>query len=429
MADTEEYERAVLSITIKEGAYKLLAEHRVAPDWFEHEEDRRIFEWIVEHYGKYGSSPGLDALKANYPAYRLVKTTDSLEFYIGRLRDQRKYTLMRLSLNDVNEELRDGDVAEAERLLGIAWREVSAEAPVVSAVDVTLTVPDRIEMYRDWAKSDGGLRGRSTGFASIDRATRGVQPGQFIVIIGDQKAGKSTLLMKMGEHMNSDGARILLFTFEMGHEEQAARHDAIRARVSHGRLLDGRITRDDVLALRKMARAAEDGYPFLMATDTSASTTVSQIGAQIEEHKPDVCLIDGLYFIDDEWGEPPNTPLALTHVSRDIGRLVRHTKVPIIGTTQALASKIGAKGITHRSTGYSSAWGQDCHVMIGMQEVPDHDDVKELRVLLSRSGPRASARINFNYDTGNFEEREIDADPEEQTTEKRRYASSSPKGY
>lgn len=408
MADTGDYEGAILSLAIKDSAYKILAEHRVAADWFEKSEHRRIFEWMVEHYGEYGSSPGLDALKANYPAYRLTKTTDTIEFYIGRLREQRKYSLMRLSLNEVNEELLDGDVAEAERLLGQAWREVQAEAPVISAIDVTTTVPDRITMYRDWASNEGGLRGMSTGFRSIDKATRGVQPSQFIVIIGDQKAGKSTVLMKIGEHINDEGHKVLMFSFEMGHEEQAARHDAIRARISHSRLLDGRITREDVLALRRMARKAEDGYPFLIATDTSATMTVSQLGAQIEEHTPDVVLVDGLYFLEDEWGEPRNSPQALTNISRDIARLVRQTKVPIIGTTQALASKIGAKGISHRSAGYTSAWGQDCHVMIGMQEIPDLDNVKELRVLLSRSGPRASARINFNYDTGNFEEREID---------------------
>lgn len=401
-------ERSLISAAILAGDLKPIVTARIRPDDLEDEEHAKVLEWAYGHLRRHGTSPGIDALRLNHPTWKLEKVSDGIDVYIDALRDRWLYNLAQDGINDATKLLKDGNTKEALKVFQGVTTEALTDYAEVSDEDITLadSWTSRVEFYDDLRTNPGHLRGYSTGFRTIDVATRGVQRGQYIIIAGAQKAGKSTALQKIGITINEQGALVLSFNFEMDTEEVKARHDAMRAKVAYGRLLEGRATASDLKKIQRALERAEDGHPFIIVTDQENTTTVSGMIAKVEEHKPDVVLIDGIYLMDDDHGEPPMSDAALRNINNGIRRFCRKSGIPVIGTTQALESKTTKRaGITSYSVGYSSSFGQAASTLLGLQQMDDPPNSAELRVLESRSGPRAVSMVTWDWSTMTFEER------------------------
>ena len=417
-------ERLLLSRIIDEGDLTTVLEARIDEEFFVDDEYRLIWKWVLEHWTRYSKAPSEKALKQNFPTFRMAEVPEPLAYYIDEIRVRRQYSIAQDGFLRASEALQNEDAAEALRAFSHSVQE--AYASVTSLDNKVLNDEEqttaRLARYKDWARNPGQLRGMSTGFHTIDRATRGIQPSQYIALVGPQKSFKSTVLMSMGIHMNeNENARILLVSFEMSPEEQEARHDCWRAGIDYNRLLNGRLTRKENRRLRETMRKIRDYEDFVLCSDLSAATTVSGIRAQQERVKPHITMIDGIYLMEDEEGEGAGTPQALTNISRGLRRMNLATKVPIVITTQVLEHKMSRKqGITAGSVGYTSAIGQDCTTMLGVAKNPDREGMSTLSVVLSRSGPLAKTDIEIDWEHGRIiehqelvEEDDNDADAEE----------------
>jgi replicative DNA helicase len=166
--------------------------------------------------------------------------------------------------------------------------------------------------------------------------------------------------------------------------------------------------------LRRMMHSLEDLHPLTFVHDPAATTTVSAIAAKIAQYKPDVAFIDGTYLMDSEvQNVEPNSPQALTSITRSLKRLAQRVQIPIVQTTQALTWK-ARRGLTLDSIGYSSSFAQDSDVIFGVEEVKDSDD-KEilLRIIASRNCPRRDVRLALDWEHGSIietDEISFDAD-------------------
>ena len=148
-------------------------------------------------------------------------------------------------------------------------------------------------------------------------------------------------------------------------------------------------------------------HPYLMSEDVSSLTTVSAIAGKLQQHKPDVLFIDGVYLMDDENGEPKGSPQALTNITRSLKRLAQRFDIPIIGTTQVLGWKLGnrkSRQITADSIGYTSSFAQDSDLVVGVESDPDIEDQAILRVVLARTAPKGEVRIKWDWANMDFSE-------------------------
>lgn len=400
------WERLLLAAIVATGDMSEPMERRINEEFFDDDEHREVFRFILKHWTDYSKVPSAGELKRNYPAYKLPETTEPLRYYVDQMCERRQYSIVQDALVRATDALQDDAVGEALAALSAGLQDAHAQGSVLRNDVLTQEWGKRLKLYQDFARHPGRLRGMSTGFHTIDRATRGIQPEQYIALVGAQKSGKSTIMMHMAVHLNKEhDARVLMISFEMSREEQWARHDALRAKVSHTQMLDGKLKADGFKKLRKAFRDMEECEDFVLSTDISACTTVSGIRAQVEQAKPDVVFIDGVYLMLDERGERPGTPQALTNISRDIKRMAQATKIPVVVSTQALEHKMTRRqGISAASVGYSSAFGQDCDVMLGLERIPERENITALRVLLSRCGPLAHTEVEINWDSGTIKE-------------------------
>lgn len=378
---------------------------RITPDYITDDAHRRVFEVIVAHYGKYGEVPLISTIKRNFPTYSVIKVDHPLAYYCDEIRMAHLQDELLLVLADMQEALEERRPREALGLLQDTVGSLSQIDTVMVDENFVETWERRLEFYEELREQGGRLLGYPTGFPSIDIATQGLQHSQFNLFVGPPKSGKSTILLVVGKNAHAAGAKVLLINFEMTNQEQGSRYDSIVAQIDHQRLLTGNITKDDIKKLEQVGKDREGMRDFIASSDVASATTVSGVAAKIDQYKPSIVLIDGIYLMDDENGEPKGSSQALTNITRGLARLCKQKKVNITGTTQVLLSKVSrTSGVTAGSVGYSSSFAQDCHVMIAVEAVEDEDDIQRLKVLLSRSGPKTACEVEWDWSTGTFEE-------------------------
>jgi replicative DNA helicase len=409
VADLEHY---FVSAVLGSRDIQQVIDARITPDYLMDDDHRRVFEFVMKHYATYGETPLISIVRRNFPTYSVIKVDHQLTYYCDEVRMAHLQDELTLVLADMQEALEERKPKQALMLLQSTVGGLAQIDTVMVDQDFVETWEARLEEYEELRENKGKLRGYPTGFPSIDRATQGLQASQFNLFVGPPKSGKSTILLVAGKNAHNAGAKVLLIGFEMTNQEQGSRYDSIVARIDHQRLLTGAITRDDIRELERVGKEREGMRGFISSTDIASITTVSGVAAKIDQYKPSVVLLDGIYLMEDDHGEPKGSPAALTNITRDLAKLCKTKNVNITGTTQVLLSKIShSRGITASSVGYASSFAQDCHVMIAVDDVPDAENTQMLKVLLSRSGPKVECEIEWDWSTGTFEE--LDYEEEE----------------
>ena len=367
-----------------------------------------IWSWMLEFWQKHGSVPTQRVMQDEHPS---VTVGDSSGETLSRLVDEviegHRSTTVTGLMTEALVSLKDGNTEGAIRHLSSGLQDVSAVTSQSKDVDLISEWENRLTKYADMRDRPDELVGLSTGFPGLDRLTAGIRPQQLITFVGEAKRGKSMIAMVMAVAANTNGVSPLMVSFEMSAEEQAARYDSFVAKVSHTGLMRGMSTKDEVARLDKALRLRKNRSPFHIVEDIASSTTVSSLSAKIKQHEPGIVFVDGVYMMDDEHGEPKGSPQALTNITRSLKRVAQQYKVPIVVTTQVLASKLSSRTsrrVTADAIGYSSSFVQDSDIVMSVERDPDYDDRSIIRVLLSRTSPHGEVTIKWDWDTMDFSE-------------------------
>lgn len=309
------------------------------------------------------------------------------------------------------------DVTGAMEDLQKGLQKASYEASRLRDLDIISNWEERYAKYEEMRNNPNALRGIPTGFAGLDRITHGLRPQQFIVMAGEPKRGKSLFALIMANSAHRYGRRPFFISFEMSIEEQAARLDALAAGVNYDNILSGKLSPQEMSRIKRMMIQRKNMQPFMFSEDTSSLTTLSAISGKCQEYKPDLLIVDGMYLMDDENGEPKGSPQALTNISRGLKRISQRFDIPLLGTTQVLGWKLGNKktrAITGDSLGYTSAYVQDTDLLLGVERNPDIENQSIIRVVEARTAPRAEIHVQWNWKTMEFteiEDGDEDVDP------------------
>lgn len=401
-----ENERRLISALVLSGNLSECTERGMAPDWFTAGSDhKKVYEFCVGHTAKYGEFPTRATVKDNFPAYRFLKTKDPLLYFIDQ---QVAFLREEVVLSGTGELIKDISAKDTEaaaaKMVEITTDLRGFSPTPVYQTDLTKTGVDRWNEYLAHKATGSALLGMSSGYPTIDKATLGFRPEQLIVLVAVSKAGKSTICLKICQHIHDTYDKTpLLVSFEMSRRELGERHDATRAKVSYKRLQQGSLTGDEEASVQDMHTYMEDAAPFILA-DASEGTTLDSLQARIHDVKPDLLVVDGVYMMTDSITGESNTPMAITNLTRGLKRMAQSLKIPILISTQALRAKMSRGKINADSAGYSSSFSQDADVMLALEHLEMSDTGRKLRVLLSRNCGPTSIDIDFDYERGEFGE-------------------------
>jgi replicative DNA helicase len=320
------------------------------------------------------------------------------------------------TVEDVTDRLNAGDTDDAVADLEAGLAKIRSFQPEPSRI-VNSMDNDRLEeRWDDYTKraTSSGLLGYATGFPTIDIATLGLQDGQLVTVLAQHKVGKTSLCLQIGNHVYATyKVPILFVTFEMGVHELEMRQESLMAGINFRNLQRGDLDKDDERRYEKFLDKAERDYTWpYHFMDVGSGSTISAVEAAAVRHEPKVIFIDGIYMMTDEVTGEMNSWEAITNITRGLKRLATRLEKPIVINSQALHSKSQGKKISSSSAGYSSSFGQDSDVVLGLERIQpkkgESDELyayqRMLRVLDARNSGGAEVELVFDYDTGDIGE-------------------------
>lgn len=371
-----------------------------------------VWSWVLNFYREHGTVPTPRVFRSQYADVQLL---DAENEPFSRIIEEltTAYTQQRLieTVSIAMPFLNNNDPAQALKALSSGIQTASVEAARMRDVDIIQNWEERLARYEEMRNTPNALRGIPTGFFGLDRITAGLRPQQFIVFAGEPKRGKSLFALIIARACHIHGKMPMFVSFEMSIEEQEARYDALVSKIPYSRILRGDLNKDEMDRIKKALRAQKNMQPFVFSEDSSSLTTVSALTGKVKEYNPDLLVVDGVYLMDDEEGEPKGSPQALTNITRSLKRMAQKLDIPVVATTQVLSWKLQnrkTRAVTADAIGYTSSFAQDADLVLGVERNPDLDDQAIIRVVLARSAPVGEVHIKWDWDTMDFTE--VDAD-------------------
>ncbi len=110
-----------------------------------------------------------------------------------------------------------------------------------------------LDRYEANHKNGGGLTGLATGIAPLDKATRGLKPGEMITIAAPTKGGKSALALNIAMHNGLAGIPVAILSLEMNADELTDRLISSHASVDLSVMSDGGLSQHEATSLKRAA--------------------------------------------------------------------------------------------------------------------------------------------------------------------------------
>jgi len=400
-------EHLIISKVIQSNSVAEVLNAGIRPDHF-NGEYRKMWLWILDYWRKHSSVPTDRAFSQEFGD---VQIYDASEEPFSALIDELYHAYKRehivTSIAEAMPMLNNNDVDKAFKKLSEGLQKASVETAHLRDVDIIENWEARLNRYEEMRNMPNSLRGIPTGFMGLDRITAGLRPQQLITFVGEAKKGKSMMSLIMANAAHQHGISPMFVSFEMSIEEQEARYDALLSGVSHTRIIRGDLTSREMDRIRKALALQKNMHPFHFTEDSASLTTVGALAAKVQQYRPKILFVDGVYLMDDEHGEPKGSSQALTNITRSLKRLAQQFDIPIVGTTQVLAWKLGNKKsrqVTADSIGYSSSFVQDSDLVLGVESDPDIDNQSIIRVILARTAPKGEVRIKWDWENMDFTE-------------------------
>jgi replicative DNA helicase len=410
-----DHQLGLLSKIIHDSEMVTAINSRVTLEFFTDDKYRRVYEYLQDHWRKYGTSADLPVVTNAFPSYEWPTFKQSIGYFIDQLRQRRKEVILMDALAEaaqfVTEKDNPDSLDQLEATLRSGLARVRLETTPTFDVDFTQRSDEILRRLDERALDPGYLRGISTGVKGIDYVTGGLQAEQFIVIIGLPKAMKSSTLLAMAKNVHAQGKTVLFIGFEMSNDEQEDRLTSLYSNVGLTKVMNGTYnSREEKQITKALKLISHSPIPLITSVDMDSAMTVNGVQAKILEYQPDVVFIDGVYLMQSELPKSePGSAQALADIARGLKRLAQAQRIPVVVTTQATETRAKGGRLTAASAMYTQAWRQSADVLLGVErDNPDAPDTGEVmvrfKVLASRSGPRAETMLSWDWSEGKVEE-------------------------
>lgn len=271
----------------------------------------------------------------------------------------------------------------------------------------------------EWRRQDGTITGIPSGFPKLDRATRGWQPGDLIILAARPSVGKTALALKLAREAAKNNVRSVpvgIWSLEMEDVQLALRMLSAESGIYMHALQTGRLDDGQMKHLHRegIAKLAGLGIYF----DDAPMLTIMGLRAKARRMKKKfnigLLIVDYLQLMhgDDE----KNREREIAKISRGLKRLAKELKIPVIALSQlnrAIDSRTGKKRQPQLSDlRESGAIEQDADLVMflwGPEEEEIQADASLLnrryaRIAKARNGMLVTVDLHFNDVVQQFSE-------------------------
>jgi replicative DNA helicase len=250
------------------------------------------------------------------------------------------------------------------------------------------------------------VTGVPTGFVDLDEMTRGLQPGDLVIVAARPSMGKTSLVLNIAQHVAVQGEHTVgFFSLEMSKESLFIRLLTSEAQIDSHRLMSGHIADRDY---SRISHALEQLSNMRLFIDDKANIGVLEMRAKSRrlqaEHGLSLIVVDYIQLMSAR-GRYENRTLELASISRSLKGLAKELNVPIVVLSQL--SRAPESRSDHRpqlsDLRESGALEQDADVVVliyrddAYNRDPNNPDAgtAELIVAKQRNGPTGIVRLAF----------------------------------
>jgi len=302
---------------------------------------------------------------------------------------------------DIAEQLDDAE----RKILAIAGGQTTGA--FIPAKDVVFDAVDRVS---ELAKAKGGITGLSTGLATLDSVTRGLQKSDLIIVAARPAMGKTAFVLNLATHVALQGGTVAFFSLEMPREQLMHRIFCAEGQIDATRLARGELDDEEWARLVKVAdRIMKTNLYF----DDTSSTTVLDIRTRARrlkaEHGLDLIAIDYLQLIQAP-GRAENRTLAVAEMTRSLKVLARELSVPIVVLSQLSRATEGRsdKRPMLSDLRESGSIEQDADIVMFLyredyyNQDTENANITELSIAKHRNGATDTVRMFFQKEYTRF---------------------------
>lgn len=247
----------------------------------------------------------------------------------------------------------------------------------------------RLKPYRNIVSVDK-LRVEETQCIMVDAKDGLYLTDHFIV------THNTFMLTLFAEYATRNKQKVLFVTNEMSNTQIMQRFDAVYFKLPYKELRAGLLP--DALekvyfeGLEKMKKDVK----MVVTQDVHG---VNSIGSKIDQYKPDLVLVDGMYLLADDQNSKSRWE-GISNISRNLKKLASKKKVPIIATTQfnRASEDVKIDKVTLSNLGFSDSIGQDADVVLGLFRTKDMElnNEMKIRMLKVREGEPKDFTIQWD---------------------------------
>ena len=418
-----EAERSVLgAILVHNDAFNLAAQVIDAADFYR-DAHRRIFDRMVSLNERHQAidfvtlkeelARGGDLDEVGGPAYVAsladgVPRATNVEYYARIVKEKATLRNLIYAANKILSNAYEAD-QESDLILD------EAESAIFSVADDRLKagfVPMRELVKESFPKIEllfeqkRLITGVPTGFADLDEMTRGLQPGDLVIVAARPSMGKTSLVLNIAQYVSVQPEHTVgFFSLEMSKESLFLRLLTSEAQIDSHRLMSGAIGQKDY---GRISHALETLSAMKLHIDDSAGIGVLEMRAKSRrlkaEHGLTLLVVDYIQLMTGR-GRFENRTLELASISRSLKGLAKELNVPIVVLSQL--SRAPESRSDHRpqlsDLRESGALEQDADVVVLIyrddvyNKDPNSPDAGTAELILAkqRNGPTGVVRLAF----------------------------------
>lgn len=283
---------------------------------------------------------------------------------------------------------------------------------------ISTVAKESLNKIEEWRKMDSPITGVPSGYKTIDRATRGWQPGDLIVLGARPSVGKTAFALNLVNNASKyiqdlkEDSSIAVWSLEMKASMLFMRMLSAESNTFLTKLQTGRLSENEMQRLYDVAftKLGERKIYF----DENNRVTIGSVSRKARQLKRKkglgLIVIDYLQLMSAE-EKGGNREQEIAKISRELKNLATELEVPIIALSQ-LSRTEGAKNISWEygpainSLRESGAIEQDADV-IGMLWGPSDQDIaqdpslsgkRKFRIVKQRNGMLITEEFDFNAD-------------------------------
>jgi replicative DNA helicase len=397
----------LISKILNTRSLKVALKENVTQNFF-HGDNKQIYAYIVDYFRNYGEVPHKKIVRNRFPQITIVPTKiEPIRAIIDELREREQYNLLRKTLQDASEAL-PNSVDIAFRSLVKAVSTINTEIRVSQDSDWVKRAKDRWAEFEEREKKQ--VFGIPTRWKGLDKLMLGFQDYHLVTVAGRPGIGKSWWVALNAYKAWRNGFNVLVVTKEMAVQEIERRLDALHAKIPYDDMRQANLKDPEtrVQLKKKMKRLINkpvDSNTIYVSGEELSDGGVLSLAAKIEEYNPDILFVDGVYLLTDDRGGRSKVE-QLYNITRDMKKLTKKFKIPVIQTCQMGRGAYGGKGGDDRlaKLQWSDSFSQDSDEVIEIFRRADLPGIMIHNLAKQREGMSGEIRTQWDFTTMIFDE-------------------------